>query len=70
MIESWVRQRELHIEIKDYKQSLNRTEATEATIKFDSQFHDNYIKFIDDVTTSLSELKAKITEMQKQKRIQ
>ena len=69
MIESWVRQRELHIEIKDYKQSLNRTEATEATIKFDSQFHDNYIKFIDDVTTSLSELKAKITEMQKQKRI-
>lgn len=67
MIESWVRQRELHIEIKAYKQSLETTKASEASLKFDSQFHDNYIKFIDDVTSSLSELKTKITEMQKQK---
>lgn len=67
MIESWVRQRELHVEIKAFKQSLDVSKVSEATIKFDSQFHDNYIKFIDDVTTSLSELKTKITEMQKQK---
>ena len=67
MIESWVKQKELHIEIKAYKQSLDIKEASGASLKFDSQFHDNYIKFIDDVTTSLSELKTKITEIQKQK---
>ena len=67
MIESWQKQRELHIEIKIYKQSLDASGIPEATLKFDSQFHDNYIKFIDDVTNSLSELKAKFIEMQKQK---
>ena len=67
MIESWQKQRELHIEIKKYKQSLDVSGISEATLKFDSQFHDNYIKFIDDVTKSLSELKANFIEMQKQK---
>lgn len=67
MIDSWIKQRELHLEIKAYKQSLSASETSEATLKFDTQFHDNYVKFIDDVTTSLSELRAKIIEMQKQK---
>lgn len=66
MIDSWTEQRNLHVEIKAYKQSLNSSD----TIKFDSQFHDNYIKFIDDVTSSLSELKAKIIEIQSQKNTQ
>ena len=52
-----------------YKQSLDISGFSEANLKFDSQFHDNYIKFIDDVTNSLSELKAKFIEMQKQKLI-
>lgn len=67
MIESWAKLRELHVEIKAYKQSLGEPETADATSKFNSEFHDNYIKFIDDVTKSISELKAKIIEMQKQK---
>ena len=67
MIESWSRLRELHVEIKMYKQSQNTEETTADTLKFDSEFHDNYIKFIDDVTKSISELKAKIIEMQTKK---
>jgi hypothetical protein len=67
MIESWQKQRELHIQIKMYKQSLDVSGISETTLKFDSQFHDNYIKFIDDVTNSLSELKTKFIELQKQK---
>lgn len=67
MLDSWARLRELHIEIKRYKQSQNNEETTAATLKFDSEFHDNYIKFVDDVTKSLTELRAKIVEIQTQK---
>ena len=67
MIDSWAKLRELHVEIKAYKQSLNLSETTGNVSKFDSEFHDNYIKFVDDVTKAISELKAKIIEMQTQK---
>ena len=67
MIDSWAKLKELHIEIKEYKESLNKLETANTNSKFDSEFHDTYINFIDDVTKSISELKAKIIEMQKQK---
>lgn len=67
MIDSWAKLRDLHIEIKMYKESLNPSETTDSNLKFDSEFHVNYIKFIDDVTKSLSELRAKILEIQTQK---
>jgi len=67
MIQSWEKLRELHVEIKDYKLSSEYPETSEATSKLNSEFHDTYINFIDDVTKSISELKAKIIEMQKQK---
>ena len=67
MLDSWARLRDLHVEIKTYKLSKHRAESEGKTINFDSEFHDNYIKFVDDVTQSISELKAKIIEMQKQK---
>ena len=67
MIQSWEKLRELHVEIKDYKLSPEYPGCSEATSKLNSEFHDNYIKFVDDVTKSISELKEKIIEMQKQK---
>lgn len=67
MIDSWARLRELHLEIKMYKESLNTSETSDANSKFDSEFHDNYIKFVDDVTKSISELKSKMIEMQTKK---
>lgn len=67
MIDSWAKLKDLHIEIKRYKESLDTSETTDTNSKFDSEFHVNYIKFIDDVTKSLSELRAKILEIQTQK---
>jgi DNA-binding transcriptional regulator GbsR (MarR family) len=67
MIDSWTKLKDLHIEIKLYKESVNALETSDSNSKFDSEFHVNYIKFIDDVTKSLSELKAKILEIQTQK---
>ncbi|MEO9077562.1 MAG: transcriptional regulator [Gelidibacter sp.] len=61
MMESWVIQKELHIEIKDYKHKMN-VQNIESTSKFDLDFHDNYIKFLDEVTQSVSTLRSRIVE--------
>lgn len=60
MIQAWSAQKELHQEIKQYKESANTT-ISEDTIKFDLAFHDNYIQFLDEATKSISELRTKIT---------
>lgn len=61
MMESWATQKELHLEIKNYKENTNHSNTDEAS-KFDLHFHDNYIQFLDEVTKSVSTLKSKIIE--------
>ena len=61
MMESWMAQKELHLEIKEYKENANNTK-TDKSFKFDLDFHDNYIKFLDEVTKSVSTLRSKIVE--------
>ena len=61
MMESWVIQNELHQEIKAYKSKINE-QNIEGTSKFDLDFHDNYIKFLDEVTQSVSKLRLRIVE--------
>tara|TARA_R110002050_G_scaffold243115_2_gene379554 strand:- start:54797 stop:55297 length:501 start_codon:yes stop_codon:yes gene_type:complete len=61
MMESWLSQKDLHIEIRDYKENANSTSKDEAS-KFDLDFHDNYIKFLNEATKSISELRTKIIE--------
>ena len=61
MVESWLNQKNLHIEIRDYKESINSITEDESS-KFDLAFHDNYIQFLDEATKSILELRTKITE--------
>ncbi|SFZ90480.1 hypothetical protein SAMN05428642_101960 [Flaviramulus basaltis] len=61
MIQSWLDQKDLHVEIRDYKENANSVTEDEAS-KFDLGFHDNYIKFLDEATKSISELRTKIIE--------
>ena len=61
MIETWASQKELHVEIKEYKIYAN-TIVSDETEKFDLEFHDNYIRFLDEATKSILELRTKITE--------
>ena len=61
MMESWLDQKELHLEIRAYKVNANSIVEEEAS-KFDLDFHDNYIKFLNEATKSISELRTKITE--------
>lgn len=60
MVETWSSQKQLHIEIKEYKEAAN-SKTTDEDSKFDLGFHDNYIQFLDEATKSILELKTKIT---------
>ncbi|AUC23989.1 MULTISPECIES: GbsR/MarR family transcriptional regulator [Polaribacter] len=60
MIDKWKEEREMHLEIKNYKETINKNKIENKEEKFDLNFHDDYIKFIDGATTSVEELKTKI----------
>ena len=61
MMDSWLTQKELHLEIKDYKEHSNKSNRDEVS-NFDLEFHINYIQFLDEVTQSVSTLRSKIME--------
>ncbi|CAM1362270.1 Transcriptional regulator [Tenacibaculum soleae] len=62
LIDEWQEVRELHLEIKEYKKSINEHTIEKKEEKFDLNFHNDYIKFIDGATASIEELRIKIIE--------
>ncbi len=57
MIENWEQQKELHMEILDYKKIINSNSSDDNEIIFDLEFHTDYLKFIDQASTSLIHLR-------------
>ena len=64
MVSNWDEERIIHLEIKDYKQTINNTKIQNEDEKFDLNFHDDYIKFIDEASASIKDLREKITDNQ------
>ena len=60
MIHKWNEERDMHLELKEYKETINATKIENVSEKFDLTFHDDYIKFIDGATASVEELKTKL----------
>ena len=60
MINRWGEQREMHLEIKNYKETINNNKIDNNNEKFDLTFHDDYIKFIDGATASIEDLRTKL----------
>ncbi|WP_327018420.1 transcriptional regulator [Croceibacter atlanticus] len=60
MITTWNVQKNLHSEIKDYKESVNNLPETEEKDMFDLTFHINYLEFLAEATSSISNLKEKL----------
>ena len=52
----------MHIEIRDYKNCINKAGGLEEESKFDLDFHDDYIEFLKEATKALEKLRKKITE--------
>jgi DNA-binding transcriptional regulator GbsR (MarR family) len=68
MMASWITQKELHLEIKAYKENINNSITDESFI-FDLDFHDNYIEFLEEASQAISKLKSKITQVSHQDNI-
>ncbi|MDG5490871.1 GbsR/MarR family transcriptional regulator [Psychroserpens sp. SPM9] len=60
LINEWQAVRELHLEIKDYKETINNEKVVNQDERFDLNFHNDYIKFIDEATASIVALKTKL----------
>jgi len=64
MVSHWDEERKIHVEIKDYKESINNVKIENDDEKFDLSFHDDYIQFIDGASDSIKALREKITNNQ------
>lgn len=47
MIDDWDAERELHIEIKEYKKEINANLPKDSEDKFDLEFHTNYLNYLE-----------------------
>ena len=64
MINHWDQEQEIHLEIKDYKEKQNTKKIENVDEKFDLSFHNDYVKFIDEATSSVKELREKLINNQ------
>ena len=60
MIENWERERNLHIEIMDYKEEINATLEVGDRSRFELEFHKEYINFFKQVCTSMEKIRKKL----------
>jgi hypothetical protein len=61
MTQEWSQIKELHLEIKNYKETINAKKIDNEDEKFNLDFHTDYIKFLDEASASIKELKTKLT---------
>ncbi|ANW95971.1 transcriptional regulator [Wenyingzhuangia fucanilytica] len=62
MTQEWNQIRELHLEIKNYKETLNTKKIESEYEKFNLTFHNDYIQFLDQASNAIKELRNKLTE--------
>jgi len=64
MISHWQEERTIHIEIIEYKEKQNDIKIEHEEDKFDLSFHNDYVKFIDEASSSVKELREKLINNQ------
>ncbi|WP_139957844.1 GbsR/MarR family transcriptional regulator [Flavicella sediminum] len=65
MVSLWSTHKELHSEIKEFKHNINELPETLEAERFDLDFHDDYIEFLEKTIASVSLLKEKIINKNK-----
>ncbi|KJD33928.1 transcriptional regulator [Tamlana nanhaiensis] len=63
-IATWESQKQLHLEIKDYKEKMNDTMGGDEELQFHLDFHDNYLVYLNEAISALAKLKDKIIELE------
>ncbi|MBD0831089.1 GbsR/MarR family transcriptional regulator [Aestuariibaculum sediminum] len=62
MVESWNLEKEMHLEIKAYKEKVNKLDNLNEEEQFDLEFHDDYLQYLEEATQSILKLKSRIIE--------
>ncbi|MCR8667393.1 transcriptional regulator [Aestuariibaculum sp. M13] len=62
MVESWNTEKDVHLEIRDYKEKVNMSGRLSQEEAFDLDFHDDYLQYLEEATNSILRLKSKIIE--------
>ncbi len=65
MIENWERERDLHVEIIDYKKQINANLDEADSSRFELGFHEEYLNFFDQVIASMEKVKNKLMKDEK-----
>ena len=59
MVEKWNSERDIHLQILNYKQKYNELDLKEDS-KFDLEFNEDYLVFLEEAITSIEKLKTKV----------
>lgn len=62
MIENWEKERELHIEVMEYKKEINESLAPDSDDHFDLDFHTAYIDYLEQIKKLMKSFRQKIIE--------
>ncbi|MGB8706000.1 MAG: helix-turn-helix domain-containing protein [Gillisia sp.] len=60
MLQKWNQQRDIHTDILSYKKEAAK-EMASSEEEFDLDFHQNYLQFLDEVSSAVTKLKQKIS---------
>lgn len=62
MLKNWKNERDLHLEIMDYKRTINATLPENSEERFDLEFHTDYLEFLEQASASMEKLRKKLTD--------
>lgn len=60
MLANWVLERDIHLEIIDYKKDINKGFSEDSNEKFDLNFHYEYLNYLEQATSLMQNLRAKL----------
>lgn len=59
MVTKWENEKQIHSEIKEYKQTCNALAKEEDEVIFDLEFQDDFLTFLEEITASVKKFKTK-----------
>ncbi|WP_246051377.1 GbsR/MarR family transcriptional regulator [Aequorivita sinensis] len=65
MISSWNEERDIHLEIIDYKSDMNKSFPEDSEEKFDLNFHYEYLNYLNQASSMMINLRTKLIENHK-----
>lgn len=65
MIENWNEERDIHLEIVNYKMDINKAFPEGSDEKFDLDFHHEYLNYLEQATSLMQNLRIKLIENHK-----